>query len=47
MVNAWTPIVAAWLVWIAPPAGATVGLLAGVYPALRAAHIEPVQALQR
>ncbi|HUB41356.1 MAG TPA: ABC transporter permease [Streptosporangiaceae bacterium] len=31
----------------APLAGAAIGLLAGIYPAIRAARVEPVQALQR
>ncbi|MCA2218842.1 ABC transporter permease [Jidongwangia harbinensis] len=43
----WTAVLAPWTVAAAPAIGAGVGLVAGVYPALRAAWIEPAAALRR
>ena len=43
----WTPVIAPWTVVAAPFLGAAVGLTAGLYPALRAAHVEPADALRR
>ena len=43
----WTAILPTAPTLLAPVIGALVGLLAGVYPAARAACIEPVRALQR
>ncbi|MET8257740.1 FtsX-like permease family protein [Micromonospora sp. NPDC005205] len=45
--NEWTAVLPPWTVFAAPAIGALVGLAAGVYPALRAAWIEPVEALRR
>ncbi|HXB49513.1 MAG TPA: ABC transporter permease [Streptosporangiaceae bacterium] len=43
----WTALLDARIVFVAPAAGAVIGLLAGLYPALRASTIEPADALRR
>ncbi len=43
----WTVALPSWLVPSAPVIGLLVGVLAGLYPALRASSIEPVEALRR
>lgn len=43
----WTPILQPATVLPAPLIGAATGLLAGLYPAWRAARIEPADALRR
>jgi putative ABC transport system permease protein len=40
-------VLAPWAVLPAPLIGTLVGVLAGLYPALRAAYIEPAEALRR
>jgi putative ABC transport system permease protein len=42
----WTAVLPTWLLF-SPALGLAVGLLAGLYPARRAASVEPVTALQR
>lgn len=44
--QSWTPVMDPALPLAAPVIGALVGLLAGLYPALRAARMEPVEALR-
>lgn len=43
----WTPVAEPVVVGLAPVMGLATGLLAGVYPAVRAARVEPADALRR
>lgn len=45
--NSWTPAIAPWILPAAPVAGLVVGVVAGLYPSIRASQIEPVAALSR
>jgi putative ABC transport system permease protein len=45
--QSWTPAIDSWLLMTGPPLGLTVGVLAGLYPAARAARIAPVDAFGR
>ncbi len=42
----WSPVLDSWLPFAAPVLGAVTGLLAGTYPAWKAASIEPIAALR-
>jgi putative ABC transport system permease protein len=41
----WAPIVPLWVCVLAPLAGAATGVLAGAFPAMRAARVDPIVAL--
>ena len=45
--RSWTPILDLRVALLAPVVGALIGLLAGAYPAIRAAATEPIAALRR
>ncbi len=42
----WTPVISPWLPLAAPLLGAMIGLVAGFYPAWKAANLEPIAALR-
>jgi putative ABC transport system permease protein len=47
LAKSWTATLTPWTVVAAPFIGAGLGLLAGLYPSLRASRIEPIEAFRR
>ncbi|AGZ41623.1 ABC transporter permease [Actinoplanes friuliensis] len=47
LIQDWTAVLQPWTVLPSPAAGTLVGVAAGLFPAIRAAKIEPVEALRR
>ncbi|MEU1608000.1 ABC transporter permease [Micromonospora matsumotoense] len=47
IVRRWTAVIEPWTVALAPCLGLAIGLSAGLYPARRAARIEPADAMRR
>lgn len=47
VVQQWTPVLDTWKALGSTLLGGVIGLLAGTYPALTAAAIEPISALRR
>jgi putative ABC transport system permease protein len=45
--NRWTPVMDPRTIFIGISLGAAIGMVSGLYPALKAAKVEPVQALRR
>jgi macrolide transport system ATP-binding/permease protein len=42
----WTPVLDPMAPFLAPLVGGAIGLISGSYPAIRASHLEPVEAFR-